>query len=334
VSPSSRTATRSRVPSGWSPELKVLSTPPGGTARLADFPFASHFVAVPDGEGGTLRIHYVDEGPRDGRPVVFVHGNPSWSYLWRRQIQAVAAAGFRAIAVDLAGMGLSDKPSELCDYSVARHVAWLRAALVDALDLRDFVFVLHDWGGIIGLRIVAEHPDRVAGVAISNTGLPARDPGEPLPPGPIEARGPFAAFQKMAREAPLWEPWTMLEGVMVTPVREEVRAGYRAPYPDPSLTIGSRAFTQLLPTRPDDPMLPDNWRAWKVLERFERPLVTLYSDRDIVAPQGWQALVARVPGAKGQPHAVLEGGGHFLQEDVPEAYTSALLAWLERQIGR
>jgi haloalkane dehalogenase len=314
--------------------VKILSTPPGATAGLADYPFASHFAAIPDGEGGSLRMHYVDEGPRDGRPVVFVHGNPSWSFLWRKQIAATAAAGHRAIAVDLVGLGLSDKPSELGDYSVARHVAWTRAALLDVLDLRGFVFVLHDWGGIIGLRILAEQPERVAGVVISNTGLPERDPGEPLPPGPIEASGPFAAFQKLAREAPVWEPWTMLEGVMVTPVREEVRAGYRAPYPDPALTIGSRAFTQLLPTRPDNPMLPDNWRAWKVLERFERPFLTLYSDRDIVAPAGWKALVARVPGAKGQPHAILAGGGHFLQEDIPEAYNRALLDWLTTRFPR
>ena len=314
--------------------MKILSTPSGVTAALADYPFASHFATVPDGEGGSLRVHYVDEGPRDRRPVVFLHGNPSWSYIWRKQIPAVVSAGFRAIAVDLVGMGLSDKPSELGDYSIARHVAWMRAALVDVLDLRDFVLVLHDWGGIIGLRVLAEHPDRVAGVAISNTGLPERDPNEPLPPGPIEARGPFAAFQKMAREAPVWEPWNMLPMCMATPVTEQLRAGYRAPYPDPVLTIGSRAFTQLLPTRPDNPMLPDNWRAWKVLERFERPFVTLYSDKDIVAPTGWQTLVARVPGAKGQPHAVLEGGGHFLQEDIPDAYTRALVDWLRTRIAR
>ena len=308
--------------------MKVLSTPAGAVAGLVDYPFASHFVSVSDGEGGTLRVHYVDEGPRDGKPVVLLHGNPSWSFLWRKQIAAVAARGYRAIAPDLVGLGLSDKPSELSDYSVARHVAWMRAALIDVLDLRDVTLVLHDWGGIIGLRVLAEHPDRIARVAISNTGLPERDPSEPLPAGPIEAGGPFAEFQKMARELPRWEPWTMLEMVMATPVSDVVRAGYSAPYPDPSLTIGSRAFTQLLPTRPDNPMLPDNWRAWKVVERFERPFLTIYSDRDIVAPKGYQQLVARVPGAKGQPHVILEGGGHFLQEDVPEEFNQVLVNWL------
>lgn len=310
--------------------MQVLRTPDGATADLADYRFAPHWVEVADGEGGRLRLHVVDEGPRAAPPVVFLHGNPSWSYIWRHQIAAVAAAGWRAVALDLVGMGLSDKPSRLEDYTVARHVEWTRAALIDGLGLDRIRFVLHDWGGIIGLRLLARHPERVAGVAISNTGLPERDPAAPLPPGPLDARGPFAAFQRMAREAPRWEPWTMLEGVMTTPVSAAVRRGYQAPYPDPALTIGSRAFTQLLPTRPDNPMLADNWHAWRVLERFERPFVTLYSDRDVVAPGGWQAFVERVPGARGQPHAILAGGGHFLQEDLPEAYTAALLAWLGR----
>jgi haloalkane dehalogenase len=308
--------------------MKVLTTPGEVTTALADYPFASNYLGVPDGEGGRLRVHYLDEGPPTGQPVVFLHGNPSWSYIWRKQVPAVTALGYRAIVPDLVGMGLSDKPSGLGDYSVARHVSWMRYALIDALDLRRVVLVLHDWGGIIGLRILAEHPDQVAGVAISNTGLPERDPAEPLPSGPIEAGGPFAAFQKMAREAPVWEPWNLLEACMATPVGEALRAGYRAPYPDPALTIGSRAFTQLLPTRPDDPMLPDNWRAWKVLERFERPFVTLYGEKDVVAPSGWRAFVARVPGAKGQPHRILPGAGHFLQEDTPDAYGRALADWL------
>lgn len=308
--------------------MQILTTPDGATAHLADYPFAPHHVEVPTGDGGTLRVHHVDEGPRDAPPVVFLHGNPSWSYIWRSAIAAVTDAGYRAIAPDLVGMGLSDKPSELGDYTVARHVEWMRAALFDELDLRDITFVLHDWGGIIGLRLLALEPDRVARVAISNTGLPERDPAKPLPEGPIEASGPFAGFQKFAREAPAWEPWTLLEGTMVTPVRDEVRAGYQAPYPDQTLTIGSRAFTQLLPTRPDNPMLADNWEAWKVLEHFERPFLTIYSDRDIVAPTGYRQLIERIPGAAGQPHVVLEGGGHFLQEDIPEAYDAALLAWL------
>ena len=148
-------------------------------------------------------------------------------------------------------------------------------------------------------------------------------------PDDREARGPFADFQKMAREAPVWEPWTLLPMVMETEPSAEVIAAYQAPYPDPSLTIGSRAFTQLLPTRPDNPMLPDNFEAWKVLDTFDKPFLTIFSDKDVVAPTGYQELVRRIPGANDQPHVILEGGGHFLQEDIPDAYTEALMRWLD-----
>lgn len=213
------------------------------------------------------------------------------------------------------------------DYIVERHVTWMRELLHEALDLRDITFVLHDWGGIIGLRLVAEQPARIRRVAISNTGLPTRDPAEPLRDD-VEATGPFADCQRFAREAPTWDPWTLLPMVMVTEPSQELTAGYRAPYPDPALTIGSRAFTQLLPTRPDNPMLSHNFEAWKVLDTFDNPLVTIFSDQDQVAPKGYVPLVERIPGAADQPHVVLEGGGHFLQEDIPEAYTEALVAWL------
>lgn len=314
--------------------MKILRCPEDALRDLEGFPFASRFVEVPTEPGAaeTLRLHYVDEGPRDGQPVVFLHGNPSWSWIWRRQIAAAAAAGFRAIAVDLVGMGLSDRPSALADYTVQRHVDWLRAALFDALDLRALVFVLHDWGGILGLRLTALAPDRVAAIAISNTGLPERDPSEPLPEQ-IEAKGPFAQFQQSARDAAVWEPWNLLPMVMVTPISDAVREGYRAPYRDVP-ALGSQSFPLLLPTRPDNPMLPDNFAAWKVLERFERPVVTIFSDRDLIAPHGWKPIVARIPGAKDQPHVILEGGGHFLQEDVPEAYTDALLGWLRDHARR
>ncbi|MGI9598927.1 MAG: alpha/beta fold hydrolase, partial [Acidimicrobiales bacterium] len=213
------------------------------------------------------------------------------------------------------------------DYTVAGHVEWMRALLVDELELSEATFVLHDWGGIIGMRLAAENPGLVSRMVISNTGLPWRDVDEPLPEV-VEATGPFADFQEMARTAPVWEPWSLLPLVMVTEPTAEVHQGYRAPYPDPSLTIGSRAFTQLLPTRPDNPMYPANHEAWEVLDPWTKPVLTIFSDRDAVAPDGWKAIVERIPGANGQPHVILEGGGHFLQEDIPEAYTDALMSWL------
>jgi len=308
--------------------MKILTTPESAADGLPDYDFDRHYATIPDDDGGTMRIHYVEAGDPDGRPVVFLHGNPSWSYIWRHQIRAVADAGYRAIAPDLGGMGMSDKPSDLGDYSVARHVAWMRSVLIDELDLHDITFVLHDWGLIIGLRLVAALPDRFARVVCSNSGLPVRDPAEPLPEV-IEASGPFVDFQNFVRDVPAWEPWTMLAMMIDTGSTDELVAAYHAPYPEPELTIGSRAFTQLLPTRPDNPMLPDNFEAFKVLDGFDRPFLTIYSDHDIVAPKGWQALVERIPGATGQPHVILEGGGHFLQEDVSDDYNSVLLAWLE-----
>lgn len=311
--------------------MRILRTPGDAIDDISAYPQDHRrWVEIPAGDGQQLRVHLVDVNPpdADGAPVVvLLHGNPSWSYIWRRQIGPLVDAGYRVIAPDLVGMGMSDKPADLDDYTVLRHVEWMRCALVDALGLANVDMVLHDWGGIIGMRLAAENPGLVNRMVISNTGLPDRDPAEPLP-DTIEATGPFADFQEMARVAPVWEPWAMLPLTMVTEPSAEAVEGYRAPYPDPPLTIGSRAFTQLLPTRPDNPMYPANHEAWKVLEAWTNPVLTIFSDQDIVAPDGWKPIVARIPGAANQPHVILEGGGHFLQEDIPDAYNAALLSWL------
>ncbi len=311
--------------------MEILRTTEAVAAEIldgiADYPTGSRFVTIPAGDVQDLRMHLVDAGDADAPVVVFLHGNPSWSYIWRHQIAAAVAAGYRVIAPDLVGMGLSDKPSEMSDYTVARHVEWMRALLVDRLALSGATFVLHDWGGIIGMRLAAENPGLVERLVISNTGLPWRDLAEPLP-DVIEATGPFADFQEFARTTLEWQPWAMLPMTMVTEPSGDVVHGYRAPYPDPSLTIGSRAFTQLLPTRPDNPMYPACNAAWDVFEGWTQPVLTIFSDQDIVSPDGWKPIVARIPGAQDQPHVILEGGGHFLQEDIGEAYTDALTAWL------
>lgn len=251
--------------------MKILRTPDACFDNLVGYPFEPHYLEISDGEGqdGTLRVHYVDEGPRDAAPVVFLHGNPTWSYLLRKIIVPIVATGHRTIALDLVGTGRSDKPSEMKDYTVARHVEWIRAAIVDALDLHDVSFVLHDWGGIIGLRILGEHPDRIARVCISNTALPVRDPAEPLPPGPHPPSGPLAGFQKMVREAPSWPHWEMLRALTIADLPQEVVDGFHAPYPEPKYLVGNRQFTQLLPTTPDNPMYPANWEAWQVVQHGE-----------------------------------------------------------------
>lgn len=308
--------------------MDILKSPAGAIDNVTDYPPARRFVEIPTGDDQKLRVHLVDLGPEDAEPIVLLHGNPSWSYIWRHQFNPLARAGYRVIAPDLVGMGMSDKPATIEDYTVARHVEWMRTLLVDELGLRAATFVLHDWGGIIGMRLAAENPGLVRRMSISNSGLPWRDLDEPLP-DVIEATGPFADFQAMARTAPVWEPWTLLPMTMVTEPTKQIVEGYRAPYPEPELTIGSRAFTQLLPTRPDNPMYPANHDAWTVLDGWTDPVLTIFSDRDLVAPDGWKPIVDRIPGAAGQPHVILEGGGHFLQEDIPEAFNDALLPWLE-----
>lgn len=307
--------------------MKILRTPDEAIESVTGYPTERRRVEIPAGDGQSLRVHMVDSGSSEAPVVVMLHGNPSWSYIWRHQIPPLVDAGYRVIAPDLIGMGLSDKPSELGDYTVARHVEWMRSLLVDELQLADATFVMHDWGGVIGMRLAAENPGLVDRMVISNTGLPWRDVTEPLPEV-IETTGPFAEFQEMARLAVVWEPWALLPMVMVTEPSAEVQHGYKAPYPDPALTIGSRAFTQLLPTRPDNPMYPANYEAWQVLDEWTKPVLTIYSDMDSVAPHGWKPIVDRIPGAAGEPHVILEGGGHFLQEDIGEAYTQALLSWL------
>ncbi len=307
--------------------MEILSSPENALDGLVGYPAERRYVEIPAGDGQALRFHMADVNPEAERVVVFLHGNPSWSWIWRRQIEAVVAAGYRAIAPDLVGMGMSDKPSEMSDYTVSRHVEWMRLLLLDALSLSGFDLVMHDWGGIIGMRLAAENPGHVNRMVISNTGLPDRDPSQPVPEV-IEATGPFTDFQEMARVTPVWEPWALLPMVVVNEPTPDVAAGYRAPYPDPVLTIGSRALTQLLPTRPDNPMYPANHEAWKVLDKWTNPVLTIFSDKDLVAPDGWKPIVERIPGAQGQPHVILEGGGHFLQEDIPDAYTEALMSWL------
>lgn len=309
--------------------MQMIRTPDERFSNLPDYPFEPHYAEIPDLEGGTLRMHYVDEGPRDAKPVVFIHGNPSWSFIWRKMIPSVVDAGYRAIAVDLIGMGRSDKPTKMEDFSVARHVEWTRSALADALDLRDITLVLHDWGGIVGLRFLHHHPDRVARVCLTNSGLFLRDPSEPMPEK-IEPSGPFADFQKMVRETPDWPHWEMLRLMLcVNEVPQEVVDAYHAPYPTPDFLCGNRQFTQMLVTTPNNPQLPDNWEAWQTVKRFDRPMLTIFSEQDMVTKGSEKRFIKEVPGCREQPHVMLEGAGHFLQEDLPETWLEHFLPWLE-----
>jgi haloalkane dehalogenase len=262
---------------------------------------------VDDGDGGALRLAYVAAGPEDGEIVLLLHGEPSWSFLYRTVIPVLTAAGLRAVAPDLIGFGRSDKPAQQSAHSYARHVAWLRQALFERLDLRDVTLVGQDWGGLLGLRLVGEHPERFARVVAANTGLPTGD--HPM----SEA---FLAWQRFATTTDRFDVGRVVQNGTRTELPSEVVAAYDAPFPDDRFTAGPRVFPSLVPTRPDDPAAAANRTAWDVLTQFEKPFLTAFSDGDPITGGGDRVFQKLVPGARGREHCTLAGGGHFLQEDV------------------
>jgi len=287
--------------------MEALRTPDDRFTELPDFPWTPRSVEVADGDGGALRVACIDEGPQDGEAVLLLHGEPSWSFLYRRMIPVLLEAGLRVIAPDLVGFGRSDKPAAPSDYSYARHVEWMRAAVLDELGLTGITLVGQDWGGLIGLRLVAEHPDRFARVVVANTGLPTGD-------SPMSDA--FLAWQRFAQSSPRFEVGRIVSNGTVGGLLPEVVAAYDAPFPDDTYKAGARAFPGLVPTRPDDPASAANRAAWEALVRWQKPFLTAFSDLDPITGGGDRIFQKLVPGAEGMPHTTLPGGGHFLQEDV------------------
>jgi len=286
--------------------MKALRTPDERFADLPGYPFAPNYVEIDDLDGGTLRVHYLDEGPADAAPVLLMHGEPSWSYLYRTMIPPLVAAGHRVIAPDLVGFGRSDKPTEMADYTYARHVGWMAQVVLGHLDVRHATFVGQDWGGLVGLRLVALDPDRFARVVVANTGLPTGD-------GRVSEA--FLKWQRFSQTAEHFPIGGIINGGCTTDLAPDVIAAYDAPFPDDSYKAGARIFPSLVPSRPDDPASDDNRAAWAVLERFERPWLTAFSDNDPITGGGHTVFQNRVPGAAGLEHVTIAGGGHFLQED-------------------
>ena len=286
--------------------MHVLRTPEDRFATLTDYPFAPHYIDIDDTTGGALRVHYLDEGPRDAAPVLLMHGEPTWSYLYRHMIPVLTAAGHRVVAPDLVGFGKSDKPALRTDYTYARHVAWMTDWL-RRVDLQDITLFCQDWGGLIGLRLVAAMPDRFARVVTSNTALPTGD--RPLGPA-------FAAWRTFSQEVPDFRAGRIVHGGTVTKLTEAEQAAYDAPFPDDSYKAGARVFPTLVPDTPDDPEAPANRAAWEVLRHFDKPWLTAFGADDKIMAGVDAVFQKAIPGAAGQPHVVLPNAGHFLQEDV------------------
>ncbi len=293
--------------------MELLRTPDERFANLDGYPFAPRYVEI-DG----VRVHYVDEG--SGPTVLCLHGEPSWSYLYRTMIPPLVAAGLRVVAPDLPGFGRSDKPASRDDYSYAKHVAWMHGFL-GALDLRDLTLFCQDWGGLIGLRLVGEDPGRFARVVASNTFLPT---GDTKPPPA------FFAWQQFSQTTPEFPIGRIIVGASKRPVSDAAVAAYDAPFPDESYKAGARAFPMLVPSRPDDPAAPANRAAWDVLRKFDRPFLTAFADGDPITRGADRVLQAQIPGCAGQPHTTIVNAGHFVQEDAGPELAGIVAAFVQR----
>jgi len=329
--------------------VEVIRTPDARFESLPDYPFAPNYTEIADGEGGSLRIHHVDEGPRDGEVILCLHGQPTWSYLYRKMIPPFVEAGFRVLAPDFVGFGRSDKPTEIDDYTYARHVRWMSDWL-EAQDLRNITLFCQDWGGLIGLRLVAAYPDRFARVVAANTALPDGS-GVPEEAGPAMRKlyeslpvvkvselferfaakdGPpgFLFWRKFCAETPELRIGELMGVAGSKEVASAIRAAYEAPFPDQRYVAGARKFPSLVPVFPDDPELPANRKAWETLAAFDKPFLTAFADGDPVTAGAEKVFQKRVPGAQNRKHPTIANAGHFLQEDQGEAVAAEVLRFI------
>jgi haloalkane dehalogenase len=301
--------------------MKVLRTPDARFAALPDYAFEPRYVAVADPEEGTrLRLHYLDEGRRDGRVILLMHGEPTWSYLYRHFVPPLVARGYRVLAPDLIGFGRSDKPARAADYSYARHVAWVRD-WIEQLDITGITLACQDWGSLIGLRLLAEMEQRFAGVVLSNGGLPD---------GGIAPRA-FALWRAFARFSPVFPIGRIVAAGTRSGLTAAERAAYDAPFPDRRYAAGARIFPQLVPFA-GNAAIPDQIAAWRVLDRWEKPFACRFGDADPITRGGEAKFVGRVPGTRGLSHAPLRGG-HFIQEDDPHGFVDAIVDIADRVPG-
>ncbi len=300
--------------------MHYLRTPEDRFDDLPDYVFRPNYLSVDDTEGGTLRVHYIDEGSPDVAPILLMHGEPSWSYLYRHMIPGFHDAGHRVLAPDLIGFGRSDKPAERSDYTYQRHVAWM-AEWLTKLDLKGITLFCQDWGGLIGLRLVAAMPDRFARVVVANTALPTGDQ---------DLGDAFRSWREYSQSVETFNAGRIIFGGTATKISPEEVAAYNAPYPDETFQAGARQFPMLVPDGPDNPASAANRAAWDVLKTLEIPFLTLFGAEDKVMAGADRSFQKAVPGAAGQPHRILPNAGHFLQEDVGADLVEATLDFIAR----
>ena len=299
--------------------MEILRTDDHRFEGLADYAFAPHYREVVAGDGTALRFHFLDEGPREAAPVLLLHGNPTWCYLYRHLVPGLVERGHRVVALDLMGMGRSDKPTDQNEYTMAAHVDWMGQWL-EGEDLTDITLFCQDWGGILGLCLLPDHGDRFARVVAANTGLP-------------EGRGmnkfmeDWLAFSQSVDVLPVG---ALVQGGTTRTLSDAEVAAYEAPFPDGSFQAGPKRFPVLIPLQPDNPGVPRAEATWAYLETWVKPFLTVFGDQDAVAYKAGaqQVLVDRIPGAGAQPHRVLEGPSHFIQEDAPEELVAIIDAFV------
>jgi haloalkane dehalogenase len=304
-------------------QLDVVRTPEERFEALVGFPFLPRYTPVAAPGLAPLRMHYVEAGPEDGAPVLLLHGQPTWSYLYRKVLAELARHGRRAVAPDLIGFGRSDKPTDRTAYSFERHVAWT-TSLVDALDLEGITLVAQDWGGPIGMAVAARRPHRFARIVAANTILHTSDPAladrltwanHGVGASRVVLEESLVDYVLLTQRLPELAPSLFVAGATVTDPAPEVLAGYDAPFPTEEHRAGLRQLPLLVPLTRNDPGAAIDRATWDFLGGWERPFLCAFSDGD-PATQGWAELFREhVPGAAGQAHTTVVGAGHFLQED-------------------
>jgi haloalkane dehalogenase len=308
--------------------MHILRTPDERFANLPDYPFTANYCEVArDGgqpestpnsaSGTTLRMHYVDEGSREGDTVVLLHGEPTWSYLYRKMIPILVNAGMRVVAPDLVGFGRSDKPTQRADYSYARHVGWV-TELLEQLQLRNATLFCQDWGSLIGLRIAGEQAALFARIVVANGFLPTAQQAAPTA---------FKLWRAFSRYSPFFPIGRIVASGCVRALSPAIRAAYDAPFPSKAYAIAARTLPALVPVNEADPAIIANRVAWAALSKWDKPFLTLFGKNDPILGRADKLLQQHVPGAKGQPHERF-WGGHFVQEDRSEYLAKAVLAWM------